>query len=457
MIEAVYAFVDDEAVYPARQTNSINSSVAVPGLMDINIQSYFSNIGNITCLADDRFTQMPAYQTGQGDLNLYFDKEFSPKLGQWVDTTPTDPQIIFIFNIIEFLLRSDCTTTAQEAIIENTLVDNTSGKFTGYEPNSMSLSRQMVNIPWNSVQADSTYRDFETTIGFVFLTDGTNGYEFHLSISPQVFETIYPYTKIGMIIPPIPLENIIDPSYHDIISAIISAGTYMNDQIKIAEKNANYTDNAIFKTECVVDSQPSPEFPFAILYHGKTPSSNIQSTAIRQFLEDSLVATAETWATVFPELYVNARFLLVPIWDNIQPLPTIDLDKCIIPINSLKDALTQRLPGMDKDLIDTMSDAVIPPAGYMYIAVIPDGSNPQHIWEVHPTYQGCDPIGVTYGYQTELTKQFNRLLSDCMAQLNGIANATIFKKAIHYGKGFYSFYVGTVEYCVMEKSEYFKE
>jgi len=449
--EIICGYIVDEAMFKERNLLPGTPDQTSPGILNTNIHSFFADPVITTALHSDRYTNLPDYETGKGDMGIIFDTPYSPLFANKVDNNPRSSDIINIFNIVEYLLRSNCLTTSKQAELEEYLVTNTGNIFTGYVQNTMSVSKTHIEGEWNSVQSGPGKFDFETSITFEF-NDGTNTYVFKLYVDPETFVNEYLYSTIGQVIPPCDPINIINTNFQSNLDAIIVSSTYINKQIKLASVNKNYTSNVVFKTDYNKDAATNPGFPFGILYHGKEPTVAQQRGAIRTFLTDTGIVTDEEWLAIFPEIYTDNRYLIIPAWDNVYALPGFDLLKCSIH-SSKTSSLKSLLPEIDPILIDTYTDILVEPNGSLFLFAIPDGSVSAHISDLHPTYQSCDATGTMYAFQTEETKNFNERLSACLAQLKGTYNTYVFNDTEFYGIEFKTFYVNTVEYCVMKKPD----
>jgi hypothetical protein len=467
-LETIYGFISDRALHFNTKVygeeipdfdefnNPINYT-PVPGIIDTNILSYFVNKGVLSCESDNRFTNTE-YNTGVGNINIYFDSKKTPNFNTIISADNEYVQFSqSFFNIIEYVLRANITSTTILQNIESELFNNTNGYFNGYVAGSLITDFEPFIMDYNTVQSGfepdtpiQKYISFDMTLN-------ANDYKFVLYIDHNKFMEDYPHSTIIKVIPPCSPSQILSMNFPSNRHSIIASGDYFNNILTNSEFNIDYTGVTNFKTNYVNNEVVTYNFPFTLLYKGKLPSTEYKREAIKEFLNNTTEVEnpEDIWPEVFPGLYIDKSFMIIPLWDNITELVDMKIDHGMVNYNDIITKVTNVISELDETFIKTYSTILIPPSGYLYMLAFPSAfEQTEKLKEEHPTYQPCDPLGPTWDYQTSITKDFNEKLSDCIAQLKGTANLEYFRHDVIYGKNFLTFQVGTSEYSVLFEQDF---
>lgn len=199
------------------------------------------------------------------------------------------------------------------------------------------------------------------------------------------------------------------------------------------------------------------QVPFNILYMGREPDRFAIRHAIKTQVLASGVGTAQSWKARIPELFIDARFYIVPMWNNRTTRP----DQVIHPsgINAVR-ALTNTktaLAQVDGDYVHDNYELISLNYGAMLVSAVPHPLNTDDIrsfMALHPTYQNFSPTDPNFAYMTQVTRTVATLLNQIMPIAAGITANNFYQPATEGILVYIPFDVNSIEYAVVTEESY---
>ena len=243
--------------------------------------------------------------------------------------------------------------------------------------------------------------------------------------------------------------------YASIVDAIAQSATYVNNQL--ATNVEEYDHNGMFNfITRYHDSNLLSDynFSFGVLYKGIQPTIVQARVAVREALLATNLADEATWKVIFPDLWITARFYVVPNWDNFKELPTKTIYPSISDYEKLKEDMVLIFPGYNEQVLLNEMETMVNSSSNMLLSTIPDEMNdPEYrsIKEQHPTYISVDATTAAWDDQEIETREFNQALNDCIGTLLGGENTWSFSTTVVDGRNWLTFATNYIEYLVLEK------
>ena len=428
----VVNYVNDTLSYPYNSITYLLQDTLLSLYTSGNTASIvqFNEILNATANVNDN--NMPDPNNGPvamslSTMDIIFDKDYSSQeYDAWVNTiTPSEKEKIF--NIIEYLFYGTIPSD-DLSYTENVLTSN--NDFLGYKENSVELSenRTIVYI-YDDFHKDGPpptygfYRFIPNWIKFTFIYDSSNPkeIEFKLWISKNDFEINYPISTIVQVIPPLPLDDLRNPSNISSIYQAVEKSTLLsaNDLASTLHID-DYSGFAKLTVPYILQDQ-SYDLTFGILYKGRTPTSSEIRIYIRNIVLNNDVAT---WKQYFPTLFVDHTFYFIPLYDNSYILESNS--ETIYPSITLVD-FENKLTNIIGNIVNIGNTPIeIFTVNYntlFILAVCGDTNiNKPTLKSLLPTYQDYSINDPRYNTMTPdaklFAKQINDLLAQCMNEQN---------------------------------------
>ena len=212
-----------------------------------------------------------------------------------------------------------------------------------------------------------------------------------------------------------------------------------------------------YSTKYVIDVSKTLWLPFALAYCGaKTPSTLECRKAIRQYLEANTSLTQDKLRVLFPELYIAARFFVVPLWDVKNSLTDRDVYNSVFAMSTILQKSKLAFSTTAAEFFDKNMELLLNAQNKMLCVCMPDELNDSifSILKQHPTYQDYSSNVSGWKYMTAETQEFAGKLNRCMAILNGEAVSSEFVTNVIGGKSWLSFTSGKAEYLVLTRDSY---
>lgn len=442
----------EDTIFQSRSRLSLAGTPSSPvGQLDSLLIDYFSSISRITDTRTTRRSLLGASAVGVSkiifDLDLVENKSVWATLsGIWYDTLFSIAEIAYLaqdktVDDKDYILSHD-TGTKDIYISKSLVVSTVTAPVTTYSP-----SEQQVEIPnWVEFQ--------------VYLSaDQTDILKIRLWLNNMDFKSNYPYTTITRVVPPRDPALLFAPTASmSEMQAVITGSQYTFGQINTDLYQNDQTGLLIFKTKYLVSVDKEYQLPFGVIYRGpKEPTTMACRAAIKQFLMDTGLTTEDNLRTLFPELFVELQFFLVPLWDY----HTKQADRIIYPsISPVHSYVTEELKRLYPNMNDTYPDDrityLLNAYNDMWLVAIPDELNHDttSLVELHPTYNNHSSSQVEFRYMDTLTRQFATKLIRCMATLHQELATDEFNTLTQDGRTYLSFTIGRAEYQVMTKDSY---
>lgn len=332
-----------------------------------------------------------------------------------------------------------------------------------YVQDSFSLSQTLLS---DTVYIDGGTTKTVTVPSFVDLTlklpSGTKTINFviRLYTSVEAWLGSYNVSTIVKVIPPLPYDKLYDASLTSSTDNIFSTAN-VTASLNFTTTQAligSVAVSGIAKYNAVItDGINKVSVPFNILYKGGQPTLFEIRKAIRQALADSGIGTEDKWRKRIPSVYVEGRFYVVPLWDQVYNKP----NKVVYPnIAKYKDLMTVTnniLSSLGYGDLSIYLNVLTAYYNRMTLTAIPDLSGTvkiSNLGDLIPDYQNCAPSDEQFGYMFEMTQDFTKELNTILAADSGVGSVTVYTPITEGPLSFYSFTMGDYEICVITKQCY---
>ena len=236
-----------------------------------------------------------------------------------------------------------------------------------------------------------------------------------------------------------------------------SSHVFNNTNLELVARDQNgvYT----YKLKYIISSTQTVELPFALCYCGAHVPSGLECRqAIKEYLQNSTGANDEVLEAVFPDLFVSARFYVVPLWDMYTQLTEREVYNSVNNFYGILTRAKQIFPEVDETFLEDHLELLTNGQNKMLSLVLPDELNTDYfsVLEQHPTYQDYTSSSQVAGwkYMTAATQEFASKLISCMSVLTGNSTSSAFVEANENDFTYLTFTSGASEYYVMEKDSY---
>lgn len=507
----IYAFCSDEA-FAGTSSSAMQSYDKLNdlsfGVIDDNIINYFvtptviidprSKSGTNT-----RLSLAPFGNRAAGRMILHFDNTRTvPSAGTInaenvpsIDTTLVSPDdqaaldaltantqagtsmLTSLFNIIEccFLYHSSAISlpTATEL---NSILTGSVDTYSGYVGGSVSVSEAVINCNKvrlvNGIYTAQDNLPFRKYVSFkyrVSLTDGTTkDLDLKVWMASDSFKTDYPISSIVKVVFPCEPAKLLTMDFDNKIAAIVQSVNYItgdvtNPQLAAEIAAEDHSGMTTYTSKYMNNSIATYyRMPFIILYKGASPSSAAMRVYTRNMLQIAVPSvTIDQWKAILPDLFVDASYFLVPMFNMRQVISTSDstsktVDKNIISYSYIQDKITRLFPNRAFSELSGNASLLIAAGSGLYIFAFPaEGNDEAHqdLYAEHPTYINVDATSDSWENMTEITKEFNANLATIikMAQGDSSIGAEInYTSASLEGKEYFVFVVNSIEFHVMK-------
>jgi len=450
--ETVYGFVLDSA---SRLKAKLDTPTSADQGVGVLVGESANYLVKKTRLIDNRSTRAVSSDNKYIDGRLEIAYDASRVTSTSVANLTSDQQSA-VFSILECIYTQDTQTHDQ---IETIL--SSDSLYTGYVENSYFTSTEYTTA--KLIQSDGSVKSykFANWIEFEFLTDEVD-LVFHLWISNQAFSTQYPYVTITSVIAPYDLNVLTDPAtllQQGVLSILQNSPTYVfgktNIETTLRDQNGIYT----FNTTYCVDTRTSVTIPFALAYCGaKTPSSLDCRAAIRDYLEANTTLSPDDLKILFPDVYVNCRFYIVPLYDKYNSRAGKDYYPSVWNIGKLQSVASKVYSDYTEEFRKNYLEALTNAQSKMLLLVLPDPNNTNlfSVRTAHPTYQDYSSQEPGFKYMDGNTQEFSIKLNEAMAIVNGVAATGRYQQTESGGNTYLVFAQDTAEYLVMTRDSYEK-
>jgi hypothetical protein len=445
----IYAYLNDEVFQdPAITIRNYSSYDLRHGYLPAEQVDYFVEPMS---LEDKRSSRLPRFSLPMtGEMQLMFD---ATKAEDEVEILRNcnSSDCRNLFNILEYITYR--IAIASRVSIDHDLTMDTS-TYTNYIPNSLQISDKFEEVKiFDTVNATFPILDW-AEFGLII---GTSEVYFKIWINSESFTEQYPLSTICEIVPPLSPNLLLDPGSMDgPLSAAIDSSTISAQKLSEKIKTDGYTDYYSYITKYIDVSGNMLFVPFNILYKGKVPLTLDIRQAIKSYLLSLNLATEEEWKVILPDLFVLARFFIIPLWDNVTTRPTRDMFPSVVTCKRINEVIEKLLPDVEEETRKEKVEVLDLAYSEILMAACPDHLNQKQITirDAHPTYQRYSPANIEYQYQEEMTKLFTNHLNRAVAVASGVAIDDIFTTNTYGTRTYITFVIDEIEYLVMTKLSY---
>ena len=359
-----------------------------------------------------------------------------------------------LFNIVECIYTQN---TQSDSVVESKLT--TDDAFSGYVAESYHHSTESVNADVLNTSGLTTNLKFSNWIQFEFTTTEID-LVVKLWISNIAFAKQYPYVTITNVIPPFDLNILTNPGnlvQLGNLDILRSSSSYIFSKTNLEaiarDQNGIYT----LYTKYVIDTRKSISIPFAVPYCGAhEPSSLDIRRAIRSYLEDNTLLTDDELKIIFPEIYIDNRFYLIPAYDRYTSRAGKDFYPSIWKPLELVQLAHRVYKDVSSEYIDTNLELITNSHNKMISLALPDENNAGifSIFNEHPTYQDYSTTEAGFRYLDGVTQEFSTKFARAMAVANGTSTSNEFSVTVISDLEYIVFAQGNAEYLIMIKTSY---
>lgn len=446
----LYGFILDNATSTKAKSDINNQYNQGVGVLIGEPANYLVTKAYLTDVRENRLTYR-GNNILAGKLEVVYDANRVETL-QLSNLTAAEQSCLF--NIIECIyLQND----QNDDIIENKLT--TDDGFAGYVAGTYHHSTEYTSAEAYNTDDTSLMLRFNKWIQFEYKTAEV-WLSLKLWISSAAFAKQYPYVTITNVIPPYDLAVLTDPGILSKLGnlTILQAGsTYIFSKTNLEAIARDQNGVHSFSTKYVLDARTTINITFALPYCGAhEPSSLDARRAIRNYLEENATVTTDELKALFPEVYIDNRFYIVPVYDKFTPRAGKDFYPSIWKPLDLVRLAHRVYTDVSTEFIDTNLELINNSQNKMISLVVPDENNATlfSILDEHPTYQDYATTDAGFRYQDGITQEFSVKFAQAMAIINGVAIANEFNITTMGDLRYVVFAQGNAEYLVMFKDSY---
>lgn len=227
-----------------------------------------------------------------------------------------------------------------------------------------------------------------------------------------------------------------------------------------AALNSSPTSGYVIYHSTVIDPDNATNFvtiPFGLSYRGAAPTIMEMRSAVRSAVLASGVGTPAEWQARLPDLFIQQRFFIVPMWDQ-----TVSQSDRILYSGISKPASVTKTLGYlmaDQTHAQIQDNLELFPVFYnnMVMASLPDTTAPVvgELLAQFPSYQDYATSSSTFQYMANDAKTFARSLNTLLATAAGGTSVDpTLVSSTDQGLTYFSFTLNEVEYCVVTKDCY---
>lgn len=446
----VYGFISDTLFHSKSVIDLGNNPNPAVGYLDSEAENYFHTKA---CLSDNRATRLSVLgPVAPGELRVYFDhsKFVSPSLFETI--TPEQQQMLL--DIIERIYLSQSETKND---LDYSLSHD--ARYAIYVPTSVNFSAHVteVTVPFAGFPGNIAILNIRDYVSFS-IKIGEVTTDFKLWLNRDAFFTDYPLSTIVSVILPCDPKYLLDPAQLNTpLDTLSKTSQYVVPLIDRDIKNYETSGLAGFTVRYNYTATNIVNVTFSVSYQGTPPSTLQMRQAIRAALESSNLADASIWESLFPDLYVEGQFFIIPLYHNEYLLPDRIVFPSVIKANKLKDIACEVFPNYDGTFVNDHLEMIVNGYNTLFALVVPDPNNSADRLDfvlVHPTYQYFQPQNPAHAYMDLPTREFNVKFNRCMAALAGELVSGEFSTNRINDAVFLAFTANRIEYNVLTKDSY---
>ena len=448
-VATLYGFITDDALKLTTKVDLANASDQGYGILSGESAAYFVNRA---VLGDTRRSRLSLLESRapKGSLAFIFDQNHA-------DTEMlnlmTDQESGLLFNVLERIYyQQEYTDSELEAQL-------TGSSYTGYVPGSLNHATEIGQATATNVDGVTKSVTFSDWYSFEF-NYGNIHLIIHAWIKKSAFGTQYPYTTITTVVPPYDPDILIDPATllaSASLSVLTNSANFVFNQSDIEVAARDQNGIYVYTTKYVIDSTRTLQLPFALAYCGPTHPTGLECRdAIKDYLLNNTDITEDELDSLFPELNVNSRFYIVPLWDVYSTMAERDVYNSIWSYSTITNKANKIFNSNEAEFITSHLELLTNAQNKMLLLALPDTLNQDYfsILEQHPTYQDYSSQVPGFKYMSTETQEFASTLNRCLAVLNGDSTSNEFVSVVDGSFNYLTFTSGQSEYYVMDRTSY---
>lgn len=447
----LYGFLEDDALKLSTTLDLSASTDQGYGVLTLEPANYLVNRG---ILGDSRTSRMTIvnHAPARGGMRILFDQD-RVDLDELKNMTDADSQAIF--NILERVyLQQDYTDENIEHIL------TTATSYSGYVAGTFSHgSTYGTPIICDNTGNKTTIRVYDSLI-FSYKSDTVEIF-FHIWVGRKAFSEEYPFITITQVIPPYSPDKLVDPTTFlatSNVDVLTNSATYIfartNVETVVRDQNGIHT----FKTKYNISTTQDIEVTFALAYCGREAPSSLECRkAIRDYLTEATGVTDSVLEELFPDLFIEARYYIIPLWNNVTELSDRTIYPSIQSISKAMTAIKTIYPETSDDFIDNYAYLITNAQNTLFSVVIPDELNDaehMNFYDEYPQYQNYSTMTDGWKYLPTATQEFAGKLIRCMAVLTGATTSTEFTKVVDGSLSYLTFTSNQAEFYVLEQQAF---
>lgn len=447
----VVCFLEDTYLQKATYVDINNQSDQGVGKIDSILLDYF-NVQ--TAITDRRVERLSILATpAMGTMKLWFDNYYIENSEIWKYISSL--QYHKIFNILEA-----CTLHQNVTIGTLDTILSTDPAFMDiYTTGTVILSstRSSCSVQTTEQISITVPKQFQFTVS-IPVNGEIYDITFKVFVDRETFKETYPHTTVTKVVSPF------DPAYFfggvvysNIYDAVCSSQEFANSRIDEAIGEFDQTGAYLFKTKYVPDTNVYYNIPFQIFHKGpKRPTTAMCRQAIKEYLLGLNMANEQTVKRLFPELFIECLFYIVPMWDMLTSRPDRVIYTAISDnLSVVWDKVNKFIPMTYTEFL-TKGSVLLNGQNDMFSFVYPDALNTDlsTIREVYPTFTAHSSQEAEYEYMDTADKAFASLLNRCFSVLNGESVSTTFIEVTIEGHRYLTFSSGKAEIYILTKDSY---
>ena len=393
MPNTLYAFVSDVALI--NRTGFIEKaqdSDTLVGYFDDTMANYFNNPATVK---DPRGTRLSIDgRVARLGMAIHFD--YISESNPFPFNDMGDNELHQLFNILEYaaITQGKTETEIHEGLVTG---GATYGVYAGSEGDRQITVTNALVTSTLTTTTNTTITGLNIPVWVeVVVTVGGADYTIKAWFGRESFLLDYPYCEITKIVFPIAVDYMVDPTgLSNVYQALQSSSSWTADVLDSEVTNKDHSGVVPYEVTFYsgVPKVNVGNLTFTVFYKGRTPTSYEVQEKIRGALitaGDSNVpqVAPEVWETIFPGLYVNGRFYIFPLWENIREADT-ELSG-VVPLSYPLTAISTIMSDQTSPILNAKAEIVMLNNTQALLIAVPgpnNGSESSRIIDLYPDYQ----------------------------------------------------------------------
>ena len=318
---------------------------------------------------------------------------------------------------------------------------------------------------------DESAKGFPEWIEFQFI-EANREFTIKLWFSDPAFREQYDEYTIE-IIPPVVDIDLLNQSINQ-VQPLIGAQTVESVFRKVEELKGGHPETAL-KTFQLIWNDPTaasvttvPTHWNLVIYGQAGMDADNIKNAIRDYIAKS--STLTNWAKIYPDLYAESEFIIVPLWDNIAiPETRLDLGlySSTIQVGQLKNIVKARVPSAfgSSTSINKYIDKYMHVTSVFYrammVAMLGNPNNraqKKEITQLFPDYMSVSTESTDFVRMEQITQEFVLQLGEALEYARTYSISTVlptgFTSVIKTNRTYIAFQAEGFQFLVLTKMSY---